>query len=800
MKNNKIVNVNIKQQTESYGKSKKNPKSAQDTLPWDEVYTNGIFRCGNNFSLRFFIQQVNYKTKKDSDKDITYDKYQTFLSSLPSNINYQEFIVNSPFDKELLDKAMIPKDNQNVREDILQDYQSVMSNIVDKCVSTTCNQLIIGVISFEPKTKLDNINILFKIFDQFEILFSDMDSKITMVKTEECFEILHNIYHSCDNEPFLLPSSYIQHDCKLKDYIAPSHFTFKSKLIEVGSTFSSVMFVRSISKSCDDEFITDLLDNNYKITISKHLKKLEKAYVFDMLKRQMEDLEMRLEKRRENNKKHGGEFIPYSLQNREKELTELQDKLGDSNCDMFQMGIYILVSAETEEELRELMLYIKQKALEHQVKIDILSGSTYQEKGLKTICPFANPVINADGTFLGQPFYLLTNEVGNFIPFSNRNVFAEGGIYYGINKTTKAPILINRSDNMNGNAFTLGPSGSGKSMNIKSELYAIMTKFPNDEVIVIDPENEYSPLAKSFNGEVIKLSPNSTNYLNIFDTDLSFVDEGTNAVALKSNFIMSFIEVSLGRTLTGTEKAIIDRYVLKVYADYQNGRTTEMPTLENLYYLLLSDESTDAKTLATTLELYVTGSFNIFAHHTNVEYHKKFIVFDINELGEQLKTVGLLVTLELLWQRVVENKAKGVRTWVFTDEFSVMFNDTNSQIYSTGDFFVKVYKRIRKYGGNACGATQNISDVLESKQACSMLNNSDFVTLLNQKPSDLEAIINQWHLSESQVSYINSSDVGTGLIISGSNVIPFENLMPTDSLMYKICTTKFEDKQKEMSQ
>lgn len=385
MKKNKIVKVNLKQQTDGYGKSKVNPKSAQDILPWDEVYTNGIFRCGNSFSLRFFVQQLNYKTKKDDDKDITYNKYQTFLSSLPSSINYQEFIVNSPFDKELLNKAMIPHDNPNVREDILQDYQNVMSNIVDKCVNTTCNQLIIGVISFEPKTKLDNINILFKIFDQFEILFSDMDSKISMVKTEECFEVLHNLYHSCDNEPYLMPQNYIQHDCKLKDYIAPSHVTFKSKLIEVGSTYSSVMFVRTISKSCDDEFITDLLDNNYKITISKHIKNLEKSYVFDMLKRQMEDLEMRLEKRRENNKKHGGEFIPYSLQNREKELTDLQDKLGDSNCDMFQMGIYIFVSATTEDELRELMLFVKQKAREHQVKVDVLSGSKYQMKGLQCV-------------------------------------------------------------------------------------------------------------------------------------------------------------------------------------------------------------------------------------------------------------------------------------------------------------------------------------------------------------------------------------------------------------------------------
>lgn len=798
----KMMNSSISDPQRKVNQNKKNPKSAQDTLPWDELYDNGIFRCGNSFSLRFFIQNINYKTKRDSEKDSAYEKYQKFLSAIPSNIIYQEFIINNPFDKNQLEKALLPRHSDDVtNREIVDDYQNIMTGIIDKCISVTSNQIIVGVISFEPKTQLDDVNILFKLYDQFEVLFLEMGSKTTLVKTIETLELLHNIYHSCDNEPFLIPDNFLQHDCKLKDYVAPSHFTFKSKMIEVGSSYSAVMFIKHISKSCDDEFLTDILDNNYKIAVSKCLKKIDKSDVFDMLKKQLEDLEMRLEKRREVNHKHGGEFIPYSLKNREEELLSVQDKLGNSNSDMFQMAVYIMASAETEEDLRELMLFVKQKALTHQVKIDILSGSLFQEKGLKSVLPFANPATNPNGAFVGQPYYILTDEVANFVPFSYRNVFDENGIYYGTNLITKAPIIIDRSNNMNGNAFYLGPSGSGKSMNVKSEAYAVLNKYPEDEFIIIDPENEYTPLAEAFDGEVIKFSPNTENHLNIFDIDLSFMDNGFNAVKLKSDFTMTLCELILGRELLSDERSVIDRCVSKMFTDYQNGKSSEMPTLTTFYNELLSINEQSAKTISSSLELYVTGSFNIFAHSTNVKYNKKFIVFDIQELGTQLKTVGLMILLELLWQRVIENKKRGVRTWVWTDEFSIMFNDnttSSNKLYSTGEFFSMVYKRIRKYGGNAGGATQNISEVLNSKQAMTMLNNSDFLLLLSQKPTDYKIIVEQWDLTDSQAKYLNTDDVSKGLIISGKNVIPFENMIPEDSLMYKICTTKFSDLQKQV--
>ena len=368
---------------------------------------------------------------------------------------------------------------------------------------------------------------------------------------------------------------------------------------------------------------------------------------------------------------------------------------------------------------------------------------------------------------------------------------------YGINQITGTPIIIDRSEGLNGNGFILGTSGSGKSMNTKAEFFAAATKYPNDEFIVIDPENEYRPLGVPFDAEIIKLSPRTDTFINIFDTDMTYSEDGSSAVQMKVDFIMTFCEAAKGLELTAKERSVIDRCVKFVYQDYisSQGDISKLPNLPQFYEALKKQPEKEASDIALSLELYTTGSFDMFAHSTNIEYNKKFIIYDIFEMGEQLQTVGLLVILEMLWQRVIQNKLKGIRTWVWCDEFSVMFNDNKQGVFRTGDFFEKVYKRIRKHGGIATGATQNISEVIQSNQAMTMLQNSEFLVLLAQKEDDLEIIKKMFNLSESQAKYIDIDEPGRGLIKCGKCVIPFINIIPSDSLMYKICTTKFKDVQ-----
>lgn len=808
-KKSKIVMVDErKKQSKGFSKRKSKAQSAQDTIPFDEIYENGMFRCGEAFSILFMFDNIDYKVMRENEKDSFYEKYMHFLNTLPSDVQYQELILNYPVNREMLEEAIIPKrETELCSRAVYRDYCKVMEGVIETAANQSCEQVILAAMSYTPQTKLNDVGILFKYFKALQDEALNFSVKVSQLMPTAALEKLHHLYHMADKEPFLLPKSFLQGDVRLKDYIAPASFNFRSKYIEIGSCYSSVMFVKRFSYECDDEFIIDLLDNTYDIAVSKHLIRIDKTESMKILKRQMNDLEARMEKRRELNAKRGGKYVPYTLRQREKDLEDMQEKLGSSNCDLFAFGIYIYVAADTLEQLNDLKDYIKQVALRHQVIVDVLTGVPQQELGLQSIMPFANPAKTKDGSYLGQPFYLPSDEVANLIPFSYRNNINPAGLIYGINQITNTPIIIDRTEGMNANGFTLGTSGSGKSISTKAEFFAATMKYTNDEFIIIDPENEYRPLATAkyggsppFDAEIIRLSPNTDTYINIFDTELTYSEDGASAVQMKVDFIMTFCEVVKGSALTAKERSVIDRCTKMVYMDYitSNGDRSKLPNLKQFYQALKEQEEKEAADIALSLETYVTGSFNIFAHDTNIQYNKRVIIFDIFEMGNQLQTVGLMVLLEMLWQRVIQNKKRGVRTWVWTDEFSIMFNDDSTGIFRTGDFFEKVYKRIRKHGGIATGATQNISEVIKSKQAMTMLQNSEFLVLLAQKEDDLEIIQKMLRLSENQAKYLDIDESGKGLIKCGKRIIPFSNLLPTDSLMYKICTTKFKDIQQQI--
>lgn len=515
----------------------------------------------------------------------------------------------------------------------------------------------------------------------------------------------------------------------------------------------------------------------------------------DKVNKEIISVQGNIQKRMENNHKSGTNFIPFRYLDRLKELEDLQNRLSESNCELFEVGVFISISEETKEALEELTLSIKSKALKHQVRLDILIRQ--QEKGLNTVLPMGiNHFSVANGNNVNT--YLLTDAACILIPFSTRGYFSESGIYYGINKLTGSLIVLDRTDEMNSNGFTLGSSGSGKSMSTKSEITDVQMKYPDDEIIVVDPENEYLPLVKKFDGEIFKLAVNSSTRMNIFDTDLSYSEDGQNAVSMKSEFIMSVVETAKGIPLMANEKSLIDRCVKSVYQPFvrENGNKDYLPTLTEFYEELCRQPEQEARNIAITLELYVKGSFNNFSDYTNIDIKKKFLVIDIMDMGEQLRTVGLQVILEFLWQRVIENKSRGVRTWVWIDEFSIMFNDSTGKDRS-GDFFAKVYKRIRKHGGVVTGITQNITEVLQSKQAQTMLSNSEFVVLLQQKKNDLEEIVRLFELSPSQAMFLSTGEKGSGLIVCGKKVIPFKKKIPKDNLLYEIFSTNFKEIQEK---
>ena len=768
------------------------PKTAQDTIPFLEAYDNGLFLVEENkYTLIFAFENIDYLLLRDSEQTEKYNKYMNLLNSLQADVNYQEFILNTKIDVQTLKKAIIPPEKTNrFGKELYNDFCNVMNSYIEQAENGSTKQIMLVAMSYSPKSTLDNVNILFSYYTEMRKYFSKLKSDTRQLQPMEVFALLHKFYHQFDNTDFLLPKDFLSRGHRIKDYIAPSMFAFKAKEVEIGTAFTRIMYVKKFDKKIDDRFIYDLLDNNEKIAVSKQVRKINKSEALDRVRKKIFDVQGRIQKRKEKNYKSGTDFIPFRMKEKLEELETLQRQLAGNNCELFRIGIFVAVSAETKEHLEMLTQHIKSKAGDHQVVLDVLTRQ--QEKGLTTVLPFANNQFESNSNKICT--HLLSDAAAVLLPFSTINHFSENGTCYGIstNSANMSLVVLDRTSEMNSNGFVLGTSGSGKSMFTKSEIQDIIMKHPDDEFIVIDPENEYKVICRELDGEMLKISPSSKTYFNVFDTDLSYTEDGVGAVAMKSQFLMTIVETAKGMALTSMEKSIIDRCVRLLYKQFisAGGDKEFLPTLKDFYNLLLKQSEQEATDIATTIELYATGSFDVFAHRTNVNINKQFLVIDIFEMGEQLRAVGLQVILEYLWQRVIENKKKGKRTWIWIDEFSFFFTDGEGKDTTrSGDFFVKVYKRIRKHGGTVTGITQNITEVLESKQAQKMLGNAEFVVLLQQKKEDLDAVVKLFNLSETQSEHLRTGEKGSGLIICGQKMIPFKKPIPKDSLMYKMYET-----------
>jgi len=765
------------------------PNTAQKTIPFQEAYENGLFlNYDGSYSLIFSFENIDYSLYRDEEKQEIYKKYTQLINTIPTDIHFQEFLMNTDIDTGTLTETLLSASYDYPQ--ISDDYNSIMNGVISGSTSSGAKKIMLMAMSYKPKGNIDNANVLFKYYQDLQQLFQSLGSTTHQLPPEQVFEVLYKFYHQFSGVQFMLPKN--AYGNRIKNYVTPAYFRFNKQDIEIGDQLTRVLFIKEYSTYVDDEMINDLTDNSEKITVSKHISRISKAEGMEMLRKKIFALELTIQKRMEQNHKNGGDYIPFRLSDERKTLNDLQERLGGSDCELFEVTIMIAVSAKTKEELEDLTMHIRQTiGAKHQLQIETLGGQ--QAKALRAVLPFAQLPFNkrSDNKI---SFSMLSDAAGVLIPFSHIEHFVKSGIYYGKNLVTNNVIALDRTAEMNSNGFVLATSGAGKSMFSKAEMFDVLLKFPNDEVIVIDPEREYEPLVKEFDGTILKIAPNSPTKLNVFDIDLNSGEEGQSAIATKAEFIMTICETAKGSELTSNERTLIDRCVKETYREFitSHGDMSKIPTFTDFYKNLVAMSEIEAKSLALSLELYITGSFNIFSGKTNVNTDKRFMVFDISSMGEQIRPVGLQVVLEYVWQRVSRNRDNGIRTWVWIDEFSIMFNDgAGKTTHRSGEFFAKVYKRIRKYGGVPTAITQNITEVLTSPQAKTMLLNSEFVVLLQQRKEDMDTLTKLFSLSPSQEAYLKTGKKGSGLIVCGHKIIPFEKPIPTDSLMYKICTTKF---------
>jgi len=520
------------------------------------------------------------------------------------------------------------------------------------------------------------------------------------------------------------------------------------------------------------------------ISGTMHIQSVDQTKAIKTIKRKITDLDkMKIEEQKKAVRSgYDMDIIPSDLATYGGEAKKLLADLQSRNERMFLMTFLVMNTADNKQQLENIAFQASGIAQKHNCTLVRLDFQ--QEQGFMSSLPLG---LNQ----IGIQRSLTTSATAIFVPFTTQELFQSSGeaLYYGLNALSNNLIMVDRKQLKNPNGLILGTPGSGKSFSAKREITNIFL-ITTDDIIICDPEAEYYPLVNRLNGQVVKISPTSTDYVNPMDINLNY-SEDENPLSLKSDFILSLCELIVGgkEGLQPVEKSIIDRCVRLIYADYLVDPIPEkMPILEDLYNALENQEEKEAQHIRAALEIYVAGSLNVFNHRTNVDITNRLVCFDIKELGKQLKKLGMLVVQDQVWNRVTVNRAEKRATRYYMDEFHLLLKEEQTAAYS-----VEIWKRFRKWGGIPTGITQNVKDLLSSREVENIFENSDFIYMLNQASGDRQILAKQLNISPHQLSYVTQSGEGEGLLFYGNVILPFADKFPKDTELYRIMTTKLKE-------
>ena len=763
------------------------PVTAQQSIPFLQMYKDGICRTDDKHytkTIQFF--DINYQLAQNDDKTAIFENYCDFLNYFDSSINVQLSFLNQIADFEEFGK-MIELDKQ---DDGFNDIRDEYSEMLKDQLAKGNNGLIkTKFITFgidgknlkEAKPKLERI--------ETDILnnFKTMGVLAQTLNGAERLAVLHRCFNPDGREKFRFSWDMpVQSGLSVKDFIAPSSFDFsKGNSFKMSGKFGAVSFVQILASEMSDRMLADFLNIEHNVTMSLHLQSIDQNKAIKTVKRKITDLDkMKMEEQKKAFRNgYDIDIMPSDINTFGKEAKSLLNDLQSRNERLFMVTILIMNTADTKRKLDNILFQAQGIAQKYNCQLKRLDYQ--QEEGIMACVPIG---VNEIEIKRG----LTTSSTAIFIPFTTQELFQSGeALYYGLNALSNNMILCDRKQLKNPNGLILGTPGSGKSFSAKREI-ANSFLTTTDDIIICDPESEYYPLVNRFNGQVIKISPTSSQFINPLDINLNY-SEDENPLALKSDFILSLCELIVGgkNGLEPIEKTIIDRCVRYVYRDYLvNPQTAEMPVLQDLYEIILKQPEPEAQRIATALEMYVTGSLNVFNHRTNVDMNNRLICFDIKDLGKQLKKLGMLVVQDCVWNRVTVNRAEHKSTRYYIDEFHLLLKEEQTASYS-----VEIWKRFRKWGGIPTGLTQNVKDLLASREIENIFENSDFIYMLNQAGGDRQILAKQLNISPHQLSYVTNSGAGEGLIFYGNVIIPFVDKFPKDTMLYKIMTTKPEEQE-----
>lgn len=768
--------------------------TAQDTIPYLEQYENGLYLIDREkglgrYAFLWRLGNTDYRLLKDTEKQKRLEAYSAVFNTLPPDIHYEEVYINLPVNEKAIREAILPPKEAEDLTEFEKAWRKNQESFADQFASQMTRTEIYLVLSYRVRAKLDNaLAILLAAGERIQAYLTEMGVTMEPVPIRQSLWLLHAIYNPYEEDSFILPPDIYRKGTKIRDYIAPSAFNFKPNHTELGGYFNRVLFVNGYSSALDDEFISSLLDNRFKITVAKHIDHVDKEIAFQQINARMRALESDRQTRNQRNTRNGTNYIPFFLQSQIDACREMMKDLQEAE-ELFRVGIYISASAHTMEELEDITKVIIGVCRQHLVSVK--RATMRQEEGLASILPLGQDQ-------LGLALYMMTSGLSMLLPFTYSSISQPRGLYYGKNAMSGAPLILDRKAAKNGNSFIVAKPGAGKSMHAKMEINNVLFTTEHDQVIVIDPEREFVALAKAHGGTVIRLAPGTENHINPLDVGQ---DNGKNEdfILTKADMLQSLFTVFKGSRLTATEKSLIDRTLREVYKPYVAGgyHSEDMPTFREFYNIIKGIDQPEAKDLALTLEMYVFGTVDLFAHPTSVDMHNRFIVFDVRDLGANLKKAGMLIALDYIQNQLIANKEAGINTWLYADEFHLFYSD-NEDENSAGIFFERVFARCRKYGGLATGITQNVTNVMASQSALSMLQNCQFVVLLDQAGENLRQLISLYDLSDQQAAKITKARKGEGLLIYNDLPIPFSNIYPKDNIVYDALTTDFRDQQEQL--
>jgi len=782
----------IREIMERAHKHGRQPATAQQTIPYDRIWPDGIcLTNGTRYTKTLQFQDINYQLAQNEDKTAIFDGWCDFLNYFDSSIHFQLSFLNVAVGMDAFEQSISIPLQDDAFDSIREEYAAMLQNQLAKgnngLVKTKF--LTFGIEAETIKTakpRLERIEI--DILNNFKRLGVAAES----LNGKERLRLMHSIFHMDTKERFAFEWDWLPRSgLSTRDFIAPTGFEFRSgRRFRMGGKLGSVSFLQILAPELNDRMLADFLNMESSLIVTMHIQSIDQTAAIKQIKRKITDLDRSKieEQKKAIRSGYDMDIIPSDLATYGSEAKKLLQDLQSHNERMFLVTFLVMNTADTRQQLENTVFQAQGIAQKYNCALERLDFQ--QEKALVSSLPLGFNQIEIQRG-------LTTSSTAIFVPFTTQELFQTQGepLYYGLNALSNNLIMVDRKKLKNPNGLILGTPGSGKSFSAKREI-ANSFLITKDDIIICDPEGEYGPLVHRLQGQVVKVSPTSEHTINPMDINLNYSDD-ESPLSLKSDFILSLCELIVGGRdgLQPIEKTVIDRAVRLVYRKYLADPTPEnMPILGDLYNALLKQEEKEARLIATALEIYVSGSLNVFNHHTNVDIQNRLVCYDIKELGKQLKKIGMLIVQDQVWGRVTANRADGKATRYYMDEMHLLLKEEQTAAYS-----VEIWKRFRKWGGIPTGITQNVKDLLASREIQNIFENSDFVYMLNQAGGDREILARQLNISPHQLSYVTHSGEGEGLLFYGNVILPFSDKFPRDTELYRIMTTKPNETQSEVS-